>query len=221
MQSEGKHKWRSTFRNPSSTIFRRIEATVAPSPTALRTRQLSRTKARLTVAKTLFASGRRRLRRNTVTRWGNCLVVIVLDGHVVCPAGSSLTPRATILSDPSESGRCSFKTSSGGAVIQASTSSGVVRITGIAFGWIAPTSAFGSVVRNAYRSLVVSPSLTFRTDVQLVAVRLHSKQFLEVDRLALLAAFRLVFWWRPSTPLMTMACRASAMPPRNRTPAAS
>src|SRR5258708_18207974 len=29
-------------------------------------------------------------------------------------------------------------------------------------------SAFGSVVRNAYRSLVVSPSLTFRTDVQLV-----------------------------------------------------
>src|ERR1700752_3964023 len=33
---------------------------------------------------------------------------------------------------------------------------------------MAPTSAFGSVVRNAYRSLVVSPSLTFRTDVQLV-----------------------------------------------------
>src|ERR1700754_244058 len=33
---------------------------------------------------------------------------------------------------------------------------------------MAPTSAFGSVVRNAKRSLVVSPSLTFRTDVQLV-----------------------------------------------------
>src|SRR5580704_6043453 len=30
------------------------------------------------------------------------------------------------------------------------------------------TSAFASVVRNAYRSLVVSPSLTFRTEVQLV-----------------------------------------------------
>ena len=30
-----------------------------------------------------------------------------------------------------------------------STSSGVVRITGIALGWMAPTSAFGSVVRNA------------------------------------------------------------------------
>src|SRR4030088_1962666 len=33
---------------------------------------------------------------------------------------------------------------------------------------MAPTSTFGSVVRNAYRSLVVSPSLTFRTEVQLV-----------------------------------------------------
>src|ERR1700744_280407 len=32
---------------------------------------------------------------------------------------------------------------------------------------MAPTSAFGSVVRNAKMSLVVSPSLTLRTDVQL------------------------------------------------------
>ena len=93
---------------------------------------------------------------------GNC------DDHFGVMAGSSLTPRATIRSDPSGSGRCSFRASSGGAVIQVSTSSGVVRITGIAFGWMAPTSAFGSVVRNAKRSLVVSPSLTFRTDVQLV-----------------------------------------------------
>jgi hypothetical protein len=37
----------------------------------------------------------------------------------------------------------------GRPVIQVSTSSGVVRITGIAFGWMASTSAFGSVVRNA------------------------------------------------------------------------
>src|ERR1700730_17037800 len=83
-------------------------------------------------------------------------------------AGSSLTPRATIRSAPSGSGRCSFRASSGGALIQDSTSSGVVRITGIAFGWIAPHSAFGSVVRNAKMSFVVSPSLTLRTDVQLV-----------------------------------------------------
>lgn len=35
------------------------------------------------------------------------------------------------------------------AFIHFSTSSGVVRITGITFEWMAPTSAFGSVVRNA------------------------------------------------------------------------
>ncbi len=34
----------------------------------------------------------------------------------------------------------------------------------MAFGWIVPTSLFGSVVRNANRSFVVSPSLTLRTD---------------------------------------------------------
>jgi hypothetical protein len=62
-------------------------------------------------------------------------------------------PRATILSIPSGRGRCSFRASSVGAVIQVSTSARVVRIAGIAFGWIAPTSAFGSVVRNANRSL--------------------------------------------------------------------
>src|SRR5258708_570108 len=104
-----------------------------------------------------------------LTARGSCLIVIVLDGgHIASSAVSSLTPRATIRSVPSVSGRCSFRASSDEAVIQASTSSGVVRITGIAFGWMAPTSAFGSVVRNAKRSLVVSPSLTFPTDVQLV-----------------------------------------------------
>jgi hypothetical protein len=41
-------------------------------------------------------------------------------------------------------------------------------MTGMAFGWIAPTTSFGSVVRNANRSFVVSPSFTFRTEVQRV-----------------------------------------------------
>lgn len=36
-------------------------------------------------------------------------------------------------------------------------------MTGMALGCIEQTSAFGSVVRNAKRSLVVSPSFTFRT----------------------------------------------------------
>ncbi|TWB03592.1 hypothetical protein FBZ96_10263 [Bradyrhizobium stylosanthis] len=58
-------------------------------------------------------------------------------------------PRVTIFSAPSASGRCSLSASSAGAVIHVSTSSGVVRIAGIAFGWMAPTSAFGSVVKKA------------------------------------------------------------------------
>ena len=36
----------------------------------------------------------------------------------------------------------------------------------MAFGWMAPASTFGSVVRKAERS--VSPSSAFRTDVQFV-----------------------------------------------------
>src|SRR3984885_3166170 len=79
---------------------------------------------------------------------------------------SPLVPRCAARR-PQE-GRCRLLASSTGAVIQVSTSSGVVRMTGIAFGWIAPTSAFGSVVKNANMSFVVSPSFTFRTDVQLV-----------------------------------------------------
>src|SRR6202051_1196030 len=43
-------------------------------------------------------------------------------------------------------------------------------MTGIAFGWIAPTSLLASVVRNPKRSLVVSPSFTFRTDVHRVQI---------------------------------------------------
>lgn len=47
-----------------------------------------------------------------------------------------------------------------------STSSGVRRVTGIAFGWMAPTSLFGSQVRKAKRSFAVSPSFTFLTNFQ-------------------------------------------------------
>src|SRR3954464_11696192 len=60
-------------------------------------------------------------------------------------APSSLRPRATILSAPPGSGRCSASASFVGA-----------------------TTALGSVVRKAKRSLVVSPSLTLRTEVQRV-----------------------------------------------------
>ena len=82
--------------------------------------------------------------------------------------GSSLPPVATIRSDPSGNGRCGALASSHGARIQTSCSSGVVRMTGIAFGCTRPTSEFGSVVRNAKMSAVTSPSFAFRTLVQLV-----------------------------------------------------
>ena len=40
----------------------------------------------------------------------------------------------------------------------------------MALGWIGATTGFGSVERNANMSFVVSPSLTFRTDVQRVQI---------------------------------------------------
>ena len=45
-------------------------------------------------------------------------------------------------------GRCNVFASSQGARIHTSHSSGVVKITGIAFGWIGSTIAFGAVVRK-------------------------------------------------------------------------
>ena len=48
----------------------------------------------------------------------------------------------------SGSGRCNAFASSHGTRIQTSRCSSVVRITGMAFGWIGSTTAFGDVVRN-------------------------------------------------------------------------
>jgi hypothetical protein len=69
--------------------------------------------------------------------------------HVVSLSPSFFSPRATILNALSDSGRCSASASFGAAVSQASTSSCVVRMTGIALGWIGATIAFGIVVRKA------------------------------------------------------------------------
>ena len=49
-------------------------------------------------------------------------------------------------------GRCSAFASSQGARIQISSSSSVVRMTGIAFSWIGSTTAFASVVRKRKRT---------------------------------------------------------------------
>ena len=59
-------------------------------------------------------------------------------------------PRMTILSASSGSGRCNALASSHGARIQTFRSSSVVRITGIALGWIGATTAFGTVARKLY-----------------------------------------------------------------------
>jgi hypothetical protein len=64
-------------------------------------------------------------------------------------ARSSLTARAATIRNASlGNGRCNAFASSHGARIQTSHSSSVVRITGVAFGWIGSTTAFGAVVKN-------------------------------------------------------------------------
>ena len=70
------------------------------------------------------------------------------DGNNAAAGRSSLSaPRITILSASSGNGRCSALASSHGARIHTSRSSSVVRITGMAFGWIGSTTEFGAVVK--------------------------------------------------------------------------
>src|SRR5882724_11113007 len=66
----------------------------------------------------------------------------------VATISSLSAPRRTILSASSGNGRCSALASSHGARIHTSRSSSVVRITGMALGWIGSTTALGDVVRN-------------------------------------------------------------------------
>jgi len=68
--------------------------------------------------------------------------------HAAAARSSLSAPRATIFDASSGKGRCNAFASSQGARIQTSHSSGVVKITGIAFGWIGSTIAFGAVVRK-------------------------------------------------------------------------
>ena len=68
--------------------------------------------------------------------------------HAAAARSSLSAPRATIFNASSENGRCSAFASSHGARIHMSHSSAVVRMTGIALGWIGSTIAFGDVVRK-------------------------------------------------------------------------
>jgi hypothetical protein len=62
--------------------------------------------------------------------------------------GRSDFPRATTRSIPFDRSRCSSFGTPCGAVIQASNSSGSVRSTGMAVGWIGAASVLGSVVKG-------------------------------------------------------------------------
>ena len=79
-------------------------------------------------------------------------------GHAAAARSSLSAPRMTILSASSGSGRCSALASSHGARIHTSRSSSVVRITGMAFGWIGSTTAFGEVVRKPGRLRARNPA---------------------------------------------------------------
>lgn len=59
-----------------------------------------------------------------------------------------LDPFATTRRASLGKGRCNAAASVHGASSQMSISSAVVRITGMALGWIGAMTAFGSVVRN-------------------------------------------------------------------------
>jgi hypothetical protein len=65
--------------------------------------------------------------------------------HGAAARSSLSTPRITICNTSSGNGRCSALASSHGARIHTSRSSSVVRITGMALGWIGSTTPLGAV----------------------------------------------------------------------------
>jgi hypothetical protein len=80
-------------------------------------------------------------------------------------------PRITIFSASSGKGRWRALASSHGARIHTSRSSSVVRITGMALGWIGSTTAFGAVVGVAdHGSRVIRKYTRHRRKVAYVAI---------------------------------------------------
>src|SRR5690606_3350418 len=80
-----------------------------------------------------------------------------------------------------------------GARSHVSISSVVRRITGIAFGWIGFTTAFGSVVRNAKISTSTGPSFFFLTPFQLVHIPAKANSGFSSFRANQCSGLRLVF----------------------------
>lgn len=82
-------------------------------------------------------------------------------GNLTCVAGLSTISRAL-----SGAGRCSTLASDHDALIHASISCSVVRITGMAFSWTEATRPFGLVVIKPYSSWSDGPSFTRLTPCQ-------------------------------------------------------
>jgi hypothetical protein len=83
------------------------------------------------------------------------------EGSVSSRGPSSRSPLATIRNMLSGSGRCNSRAFGASANSHKSTSSGVVRMTGMALGWIGATTAFASVVRKPNNSCCPSTGALF------------------------------------------------------------
>lgn len=114
-------------------------------------------------------------------------VVVFVDGLIF--AHFSLAGRR--MRPVSGSGLCNFFADSQGCVSHASTSSPVVSMTGIAFGWIGLTMPFGSQVRKANSSW--SPSRGLFKDPRVPVQLPHTPAKKARGRSSLIANQRLVF----------------------------
>jgi hypothetical protein len=101
--------------------------------------------AALLVGSAIGGGPKEKIARRSRLSAGSRLDVVIRVGHGADPSVFSFSPVSTTLSAPSGSGRCSAFASSHGARIQTSSSSVVVRITGIALG----TYAFLTTEPNA------------------------------------------------------------------------
>ena len=90
------------------------------------------------------------------TRWSTSSRLVrflpIVQTATASTGGSSFSPLATMSSISSGNGRCSFRASTVSPSSQRSNSSDVVRITGIALGWIGATMALApwSETRTAH-----------------------------------------------------------------------
>src|SRR5829696_83469 len=123
------------------TILRADQKATRP-----RVRRASRGAPKLTTSPGDESASAKKLRKDHLARGGATRPAMASFHAAVLSSLSA--PRATILIASSGNGRCSVLASSHGARTQTSHSSSVIRMIGMAFGWIGSTTAFGDVVRK-------------------------------------------------------------------------